>query len=149
MTGPDRDRDDRGRARNSRPRDATGRPLPRGDAGVERVADDLVLAPGPALALAQRYLDAGQPFQAHEVLEASWKAAPAPERELWRGLAQICVGLTHRQRGNLAGARTLLDRGIGHVTAYADDPPHGVDVAALIAWSATPDEPMPALARRP
>ncbi|MYW74515.1 DUF309 domain-containing protein, partial [Pseudonocardia sp. SID8383] len=32
-----RDRDDRGRARNARPRDAAGRPLPHGAPGVGRV----------------------------------------------------------------------------------------------------------------
>ena len=52
---------------------------------------------------AQRLLDAGLPFHAHEVLEAAWKAAPPDERELWRGLAQLAVGLTHLQRGNGRG----------------------------------------------
>ncbi|HEY0238968.1 MAG TPA: DUF309 domain-containing protein, partial [Friedmanniella sp.] len=85
----ERERDAQGRAQNARPRDALGRPLPRGAVGVERVPEDLVLAPLPALAEAQRLLDAGLPFHAHEVLEASWKAAPEPERELWQGLAQL------------------------------------------------------------
>jgi hypothetical protein len=40
------------------------------------------------------------PFAAHEVLEARWKAGPDEERDLWQGLAQICVGLTHAARGN-------------------------------------------------
>ena len=100
----ERERDARGRAQNARPRDALGRPLPRGSVGVERVPEDLVLEPVPALAEAQRLLDAGMPFHAHEVLEASWKAAPEPERELWQGLAQLAVGLTHVLRGNPAGA---------------------------------------------
>nr|WP_246224112.1 DUF309 domain-containing protein [Pseudarthrobacter psychrotolerans] len=50
-------------------------------------------------------MDAGRPFAAHEVLEARWKAGPAEERNLWQGLAQICVGLTHAARGT-ALART-------------------------------------------
>src|ERR1700722_15528100 len=90
-----RDRDATGRARNARPRDALGRPLPRGAAGNERIPDDLVLPPDEALDLAQDLLDAGRPFHAHEVLEASWKAAPPGERDLWQGLAQIAVGVTH------------------------------------------------------
>ncbi|RYZ25013.1 MAG: DUF309 domain-containing protein, partial [Propionibacteriaceae bacterium] len=45
----ERERDARGRAQNARPRDALGRPLPRGAVGVERVPEDLVLEPVPAL----------------------------------------------------------------------------------------------------
>ena len=89
-----RDRDAAGRARNARPRDGLGRPLPRGVAGQERIPDDLVLPPAESLGLAQQLLDEGRPFHAHEVLEASWKSAPDAERDLWQGLAQIAVGLT-------------------------------------------------------
>ena len=106
-----RDRDAAGRARNARPRDAAGRPLPRGAAGVERVPDDLVLGPQESIDEAQRLLDEGMPFHAHEVLEAAWKAAEPAQRELWRGLAQLAVGLTHLQRGNARGAVALLRRG--------------------------------------
>ena len=114
----DRDRDATGRARNARPRDAAGRPLPRGAVGVERIPDDLDLAPDEAVTEAQRLLDAGQPFAAHEVLEASWKAAPEAERELWRGVAQLAVGLTHAQRGNARGAVALLDRAARRLRAW-------------------------------
>lgn len=134
MTDTPRDRDPAGRARNDRPRDGLGRPLARGaDGGVERVPDDLLLPPPAALEEAQRLLDSGRPFHAHEVLEASWKAAPAAERDLWQGLAQIAVGLTHRERGNATGAATLLRRGAGRIAPYADDPPYDVQVAALVA----------------
>lgn len=129
-----RERDDLGRARNARPRDALGRPLPRGAVGVARVPDDLVLPPRPALAEAQRLLDAGLPFHAHEVLEASWKAAPAGERDLWQGLAQLAVGWTHVLRGNPAGATTLLQRARGRLTGYADGPPYDLDVDGLTRW---------------
>ena len=130
----ERERNAQGRAQNARPRDALGRPLPRGAVGVERVPEDLVLAPVPALVEAQRLLDAGLPFHAHEVLEASWKSAPDDERELWQGLAQLAVGLTHVLRGNPAGARTLLVRARRRVSLYADDPPYGIDAAGLVAW---------------
>lgn len=72
----ERDRDVAGRPRNARPRDELGRPLPRGAAGVEGVPDDLALSPDETLTEAQRLLDAGRAFQAHEVLESTWKAAP-------------------------------------------------------------------------
>ena len=110
-----RDRDAAGRARNARPRDAAGRPLPRGAVGVERVPDDLVLDPQESVDETQRLLDEGMPFHAHEVLEAAWKAAEPAQRELWRGLAQLAVGLTHLQRGNTRGAVALLRRGAAHV----------------------------------
>jgi hypothetical protein len=126
-----RDRDPAGRARNARPRDALGRPLPRGAAGDERIPDDLVLPPAEALRLAQELLDAGRPFHAHEVLEASWKAGPTAERDLWQGLAQIAVGLTHARRGNARGAVTLLRRGAQRVSGYGGAAPHGIDAAAV------------------
>jgi uncharacterized protein len=128
-----RDRDPAGRPRNARPRDETGRPLERGAAGSERVPDDLSLPPAGALALAQRLLDEGRPFHAHEVLEASWKQAPPAERELWRGLAQVAVGLTHVQRGNGRGAVALLRRAALRVGEYSAAPPHGIDAAAIAA----------------
>jgi hypothetical protein len=131
-----RDRDPAGRARSARPRDGLGRPLPREATGsaasVERVPDDLVLPPLESLAEAQRLLDAGRPFHAHEVLEGTWKAAPEHERELWQGLAQLAVGLTHRARGNQVGAARLLERGATRVAAYTGEAPYGIDVAGLV-----------------
>lgn len=128
-----RDRDDAGRARNARPRDATGRPLPRGAPGVERVPEDLVLTADEAVTEAQRLLDAGLPFAAHEVLEGAWKTAPAPERELWRAMAQLAVGLTHAQRGNTRGAVALLDRAADGLRRWAGPVPADIDVVQLAA----------------
>jgi uncharacterized protein len=125
-----RDRDAAGRPRNSRPRDALGRPLSRGAAGEPDLPEDVVRPAAEALALAQQLVDDGRPFQAHEVLESSWRAAPPDERELWRGLAQIAVGLTHAQRGNARGAVALLrrgGRGVGGFTGSA----HGVEAAGV------------------
>ena len=131
--GP-RDRDAAGRPRNARPRDGLGRPLPRdAGAGEPRVPDDLLLPPLESLALAQQMIDEGRPFHAHEVLEASWKAAPPEERDFWQGLAQLAVGLTHARRGNATGAVTLLRRGATRISPYAGTDPHGVPVAQLAA----------------
>ena len=134
MVSP-RDRDAGGRARNARPRDALGRPLPRDAEGEERAPEGVLRTPGDALAEAQQLLDAGRPFHAHEVLEDAWKTAPEPERQLWRGLAQLAVGLTHAARGNDRGAARLVERGAGNVAPYAAAPPHGLDVAGLVAWA--------------
>lgn len=67
------------------------------------------------------------PFFAHEVLEAAWKSAETAERDLWKGLAQLAVGLTHIQRGNAKGAVALLRRGAERVAPYAQSAPYGVD----------------------
>jgi predicted metal-dependent hydrolase len=85
---------------------------------------------------AQRLLDAGMPFHAHEVLEDAWKAADEPERGLWRGLAQLAVGLTHAARGNATGGAALLRRGAENISPYLDAP-HGIDVAGLRTWANT------------
>ncbi|MFF4607064.1 DUF309 domain-containing protein [Streptomyces sp. NPDC001339] len=130
-----RDRDEQGRARNARPRDGLGRPLPYGAPGVERQPEGVPRAPAAALAEAQRLLDAGMPFHAHEVLEDAWKAAPEAERELWRGLAQLAVGLTHAARGNPAGGAALLDRGAAAIAPYGDTAPYGVDIPGLLGWA--------------
>lgn len=129
-----RDRDATGRARNARPRDALGRPLPHDAEGEPRAPEGVVREPVVALAEAQALLDAGRPFHAHEVLEDAWKSAVPGERQLWRGLAQLAVGLTHAARGNEPGAATLLQRGVGNVAPYAAAPPHGIDVAGLVTW---------------
>ncbi len=93
--------------------------------------DELRLAPGEALPLAQRLIDEGRPFHAHEVLEAEWKSAPADQRPMWKGLAQIAVGLTHARRGNAKGAVSLLRRGAVAVAGYQGSPVAGLDPAAV------------------
>lgn len=133
--GGDRDRDAAGRAQSARPRDGLGRPLPHDADGVERVPEGSTLPPAEALIEAQRLFDCGRPFHAHEVLEATWKAAPAEERDLWQGLAQLAVGLTHAMRGNTTGAVSVVSRGRDRITGYADAPPYGIDVAGLMAWA--------------
>ena len=161
---PGRDRDAAGRARSARPRDVTGRPLPYGAEGIPPIPADGTGEDGPgegvpdpagALAEAERLLVAGRPFAAHEVLEAAWKAAPRAESPLWRGLAQVAVGLTHLQRGNARGAVALLRRGAANIAPFADGhsagahsaevpsagvhsaeaSPYGVPVRALVTWA--------------
>jgi uncharacterized protein len=128
----DRDRDQAGRARNARPRDALGRPLARTADGEPVLPDDAEFTQDRALVMAQRLLDEGRPFHAHEVLEAAWKNAEPGERDLWQGLTQLAVGLTHALRGNATGAVVLLRRGRDRLGGYPDPGPHGVDVGGLI-----------------
>ncbi|MGZ5397785.1 MAG: DUF309 domain-containing protein [Mycobacterium sp.] len=128
----DRDRDEFGNARNSRPRDALGRPLPHGSQGVERIPDDLDLSPADSLIYAQDLLDRGLAFNAHEVLEAAWKNAPDDERDMWQGLAQLAVGITHVQRGNVAGAAGVLARAADHLDEVGRPARHRIDLDGLI-----------------
>jgi uncharacterized protein len=135
MLGMDnRDRDLTGRARNARPRDAQGRLLPYGAPGVDRVSED-VLNPDDVVRQAQRLINDGYPFQAHEVFEGMWKAAEGEQRGLWQGLAQLAVGLTHVQRGNPKGAVTLLRRGAERIGPYTAAAPHKLDVAGLVGYA--------------
>jgi len=134
----DRDRDPAGRPRNARPRDELGRPLPRtAVSDAPRIPDDLTVTPAEAAALGGSLLAQDRPFHAHEVFEAAWKSASGLDRGLWRGLAQIAVGLTHARRGNSRGAVTLLSRGARHVSDYPGDPRRfGVDAEYVAATAA-------------
>ncbi|MCS0639757.1 DUF309 domain-containing protein [Streptomyces sp. LP05-1] len=131
-----RDRDAEGRARSARPRDGLGRPLPYGAPGVARQPEGVERTPAETLREAQELLAAGKPFHAHEVFEDAWKTCPgdrAGERELWRGLAQLAVGLTHAARGNGTGGARLLLRGAERIAGYSD--PYGIDVTGLVTWA--------------
>lgn len=101
------------------------------------------LPPLETLAEATRLLGLGRPFSAHEVLEARWKAAPSAERDLWQGLAQICVGLTHLARGNDTGGLRLLERGSGRVDEYAstDGPRYGLDLEQVVKHARAGESP--------
>ncbi|BBY46307.1 DUF309 domain-containing protein [Mycolicibacterium celeriflavum] len=130
----ERDRDETGRPRNTRPRDALGRPLPHGSEGVTRIPDELDLSPAETLRYAQRLLDDGLAFNAHEVLESAWKSRPQDERTLWQGLAQLAVGITHVQRGNTKGAIGVLRRASARLTD-GGQAPHGIDVTGLVSYA--------------
>ncbi|MFJ9173652.1 DUF309 domain-containing protein [Streptomyces sp. NPDC102360] len=130
-----RDRDQEGRARNARPRDGLGRPLPYGSTGVDRQPEGVVRTAAQSVAEAQALLDSGRPFHAHEVFEDAWKSGPEGERGLWRALAQTAVGLTHAARGNATGGARLLRRGAEGIAAWQGVAPAGLDTATLVRWA--------------
>ncbi|WP_406064354.1 DUF309 domain-containing protein [Streptomyces sp. NBC_01077] len=138
-SGRGRDRDEEGRARSARPRDGLGRPLPYGAEGVPRQPEGVVRTPDETLREAQRLLDAGLPFHAHEVFEDAWKSGPESERDLWQGLAQLAVGLTHAARGNTAGGARLLRRGADRLASGPGSgkgaAAYGIDAGGLVAWA--------------
>ena len=118
-----------------RGRDAAGRPVPLDSPEAVEPVPEEALPPDDALALARDLLARGRPFFAHDVLEAAWKAAPTSERLLWQGLAQVCVGLTHLQRGNRVGGARLLRRGADRLEEHlaTGGTTHGVDVARTVS----------------
>jgi len=118
---------------NTRPRDGLGRPLPYGAQGVERQPEGVARTPAQTLREGHALLAAGKPFHAHEVFEDAWKADAGPTRELWRGLAQLAVGVTHAARGNQTGAVSLLERGATTIAPFAESPL--VDVPAVLVWA--------------
>jgi len=79
-------------------------------------------------------VEAGRPFSAHEVLEARWKAGPVEERDLWQGLAQVCVAMTHAAPGNMVGADRLFGRAAERLTTFAATgrEAYGLDLEAAV-----------------
>jgi hypothetical protein len=60
-------------------------------------------------------------FEAHEVLEDAWRAAPDIEKKFLQGLIQTAVAFHHHSKGNLVGAHSLLARASRNLSGYADN----------------------------
>jgi hypothetical protein len=74
-------------------------------------------------------------FNAHEVLEAAWKNGSDDEKALWQALAQLAVGITHVQRGNVRGAVTVLRRASAGLALDDKPAPYAIDVAGLVDYA--------------
>jgi predicted metal-dependent hydrolase len=68
-----------------------------------------------------RLFNGGAYFEAHEVLEDAWRAAPTVEKKFLQGLIQVAVGLHHHSKGNVVGARSLLSRAARNLSSYPED----------------------------
>jgi uncharacterized protein len=68
-----------------------------------------------------KLFNSGAYFEAHEVLEDAWRAAPRHEKKFLQGLIQIAVGLHHHSKGNVVGARSLLSRAARNLSGYPED----------------------------
>ncbi|MDP3711700.1 MAG: DUF309 domain-containing protein [Mycobacteriales bacterium] len=98
-----------------RARDRLGRPVPVDS--PDAVLDPPSVPLSEALELARTLAAVGRWYSAHDVLEEAWKA----DRDgPWQGLAQVCVGMTHLQRGNAVGGARLLRRGAATLAGHAD-----------------------------
>lgn len=76
----------------------------------------------------------GKYFEAHEALEAAWRAEPGPVRELYRGILQVAVACHHLERGNLVGARKMMARSKRWLSPFSGTW-QGVDVSQFKADS--------------
>jgi predicted metal-dependent hydrolase len=91
----------------------------------------------------------GHFFEAHEVLEDVWRAAPTEQKKFLQGLVQLAVAFHHHSTGNLVGMRSVMQRGMNNLAGETDDP-YGVNVAPLIRslteWRKAIDngQPLPA-----
>jgi uncharacterized protein len=54
----------------------------------------------------------GHFFEAHEVLEDVWRAAPPEQKKFLQGLVQLAVAFHHHSTGNRVGMRSVMERGI-------------------------------------
>lgn len=86
------------------------------------VPDDLVV--GAAL------FNAGLYFEAHELLETTWRAAAGPERDFYHGIVQAAAAFYHFEKRNMHGAQTLLAKSIRRLAPYPS-PYLGVHLASL------------------
>lgn len=58
-----------------------------------------------------RLFNARKYYDAHEVWEDVWREAQGLEKRFLQGLIQTAVAFHHHSTGNIAGARSLMERG--------------------------------------
>jgi predicted metal-dependent hydrolase len=82
-----------------------------------------------------REFNAGEYFEAHELLETAWKQETGPVRDVYRAILQIGVGYLQITRGNYQGAHKMFIRAVQWI-APLPDRCHGIDIAQLRADAA-------------
>ena len=78
-----------------------------------------------------RLFNEGEFFEAHEVLEDAWRAAPREDKAFLQGLVQLAVAFHHFSTGNKVGAASVLKKGKCNLENYPASY-QGVEVAALL-----------------
>lgn len=144
-----RDRDEHGRPENARPRDRTGRPLPRDTDVRELTVEIEPESVEDALEWGVRRWEQERFFEAHECLEHVWHWSVGADQAFWQGVIQVAVAQVHHQRGNPGGVVATCRKALGKLDGQPDRH-HGIDVAGLRAWcraamddqSTTPGAPL-------
>jgi uncharacterized protein len=70
-------------------------------------------------------------FEAHEALEAVWLKAEGERKTLLHGLIQVAAAFHHHRRSNLAGSRSLLEKGCKKLERFGAEV-EGLDLAGLM-----------------
>lgn len=91
-------------------------------------------------------------FEAHEVLEDIWRAAPVEQKRFLQGLVQVAVAFHHYSTGNRVGMRSVMERAMRNLDGYPGRF-GGVEVTSLLKslahWRQALDgsQPLPRLPR--
>jgi len=70
-------------------------------------------------------------FQAHEVLEDIWRAAPVEDKKFLQGLVQVAVAFHHYSTGNFVGMRSVMERAMRNLTRHPQRM-EGIQLAPLM-----------------
>jgi hypothetical protein len=92
---------------------------------------DCLPAPPELLRQGIDLFNAGEYFEAHEVIEAAWNAEPGPVRVMFQGVLQIGVACYHIQGRNWRGAMKVLERGEAKLRPFIPTC-MGLDLARLL-----------------
>jgi uncharacterized protein len=68
-----------------------------------------------------RRYNAGEYFEAHEELEAAWRAEAGQIRYLYQGILQVGVAAYHLERKNYSGALKVVKRGREKLADFPDE----------------------------
>lgn len=118
------------------PLDAEGNAWQRAAGVINPLIAQLALA-GPDAPLPAGIIEgielfnAGEYYEAHEVIEHEWHAERGPDRKLYQGILQIGVGLHHTRSGNHRGAMLLLTDGIQKTSEFVPSY-RGLDTMRLV-----------------
>jgi predicted metal-dependent hydrolase len=77
-----------------------------------------------------RLMNEDKYFEAHEALEAAWRAEPGPLRNLYKGILQAAVTYLHIERANYRGAVKVYGRSQKWLTQW-EGVVLGIDISAL------------------
>jgi len=97
---------------------------------VSMNTDDCTGALHPQAREGIRLFNEGKYFEAHEALEAAWRAETGRIRELYQGILQVAVVYHHILCGNYAGAVKVYGRCMKWLNAWPESC-RGVQVGQL------------------
>ena len=118
----------------TRERDRLGRPVDAGSPeAVPGISERTEIEAATAWGEATNYLERELPFHAHETFEMRWRCCPETERALWRALARWAAAITHRERGNTAGASSIARETLSDLAQVDPEPLTREDIDGVLA----------------